>query len=65
MSNSLIWSRRSFNDADNVELLSWTTLESHYLGADSLMNLVIIEKLFKQLSGTLFLEYPTVGNLRV
>jgi monodictyphenone polyketide synthase len=38
------------------------------LGVDSLMSLVIAEKLRDQLSitvnGSLFLEYPTVGDLR-
>jgi monodictyphenone polyketide synthase len=39
------------------------------LGVDSLMSLVIAEKLRQQLgitvSGSLFLEYPTVRDLRV
>jgi monodictyphenone polyketide synthase len=38
------------------------------VGVDSLMSLVIAERLREQLnivvSGSLFLEYPTVGDLR-
>ncbi|KAK8858989.1 polyketide synthase [Apiospora arundinis] len=59
----LVAAEAALDAGDLVDDASFTNL-----GVDSLMSLVIAEKLREQLgvtvSGSLFLEYPTVGDLR-